>query len=149
MDTASAENSFVRARFANWEILSAAADSPRQATQKILSRDGTVVSFALTFLRGEDQRMIGIASTQATSSTPPIALRIDGGGSYRLKFGQCSPAGCHAFVPLGDKLRAELLAGKTALFTIEFSPGQPVEFPITLEGLSDALDAVERHADSS
>ncbi len=71
-----------------------------------------------------------------------LSLSVDGKEVGVAGFVRCLPPGCISEVALGEGLRAQLVAGRTAEFAVSLTPRRQASVRIPLDGLGAALRAL-------
>lgn len=143
-------------RFGGWEVACRAADSTVRtgasscmATQRLAPAASRDPVFAMTIARGDTvpRGYFGVISVPLGGYLAPgLEMRVDKGPPYKILFETCNPAGCHAGFPISRGLLASMRHGRSIKVRLWTGKTSPVDVAVTLDGLGDALAAIEARA---
>jgi invasion protein IalB len=71
---------------------------------------------------------------------PGIEMSVDGGPGFKLLYETCDDVGCHAGYKITGEIASALKKGSVATHKVYDSRQKPVSVPVSLKGLSKALE---------
>lgn len=77
---------------------------------------------------------------------PGLHIRVDSGPVRNVALHHCRSAGCIALVPLSADFRKQLEAGRRAAVTFFAMNGQGITVPVSLDGFTAGIVALEKRA---
>ena len=101
-----------------------------------------VLRIAVGYIPKRDQPVAVITMPLGISLPPGVQIKVDDNEAVRVPVERCEPQGCRAGVILGDKLLAQMKAGKTADVTFDDGARHPITVPVSLKGFTAGLSSL-------
>lgn len=113
--------------------------------QKVTSEDRPNVGLTVTYLNPTkgDEGTLQIQAPLGVILPRHLGLKVDGKDVGNVPFLRCFASGCLARAQVPTELLKTLRNGKTAVFIIFDTPEAGIGIPISLKGLSPAIDALK------
>ncbi len=142
------------AAYGDWVLRCQRVNDKSQAcevaqTIQVKDKDRTVPVAQITFSRaksGEPLRIMVVLPTNIVlPSSAALALSEKDARPIELPWRRCIPGGCVAEVqPPADALKAYLTAAEPGRLTFTDATGRPMVLPLSLRGLQQAIEALNR-----
>lgn len=131
------------AHAADWAVRCASDGTQCEAWQRLMVK-GTVqrmAEIAIGFPDGPGQPARGVMVLPLGIMLPAgVKLSIDNAAPYGAQVRYCTHDGCMAFLTLDDVVLTELRKGRAATLAFQSFAGKDVTLPISLNGITAALD---------
>ncbi len=136
--------------FGNW-LVSCKVDEQdgRQGcfiVQNLVLREGgqRVLQVAIGFVEEAPEPIALISLPLGISLPPGTTLRVDELEPTRIAIERCEPNGCRAGLKLGEEILKTLTNGKQLSVTFYDAKRQPIDVPLSLEGIKEGLAALSK-----
>ena len=135
--------------FGDWQILCDPMDEGEQCalSQYVVAEDRDEVRLnAFFFYPPEDSEtlLLSILVPLNVILTRRLGMQIDDEGHQQFDFIRCSDAGCLVSIEVDGSLRTAFQNGNEALFVFFFEDTEGVGVPVSLNGITDGLEALPR-----
>lgn len=112
--------------------------------QNLVLREGgqRVLQFAIGFVEATPEPIALLSLPLGISLPPGAEIRIDDGEPTRLLIERCEPNGCRAGLKLEAEILKELRGGKQMSVTFFDAKREPIEVPLSLNGIGAGLEAL-------
>ena len=117
------------------------------AEQKVTSEDRPNVGLTVTYLKPKKKDEGGTLQIQAPLGVVlqrRLGLKVDGKDVGNVPFERCIASGCWARSQMPAELLKIFTTGKSAVFIIFDTPESGIGIPISLNGLSPAIAALDK-----
>ncbi len=98
-----------------------------------------LVSAAIRKIEGQDKQRFMIMVPLGMAIPLGVQVKIDEGKPHKLPYSICTPGGCTAEIEADDKLLGEMKKGKRMIVAAINRLGNPIGFPVPLNGFGPAL----------
>ena len=155
--TAAAPPAAAPERIGDWEFVCPAASADgkpdgkpgKRSCRLVQNHAGTGGGTVLLITIVQDTAKIPVAVVSVPEGVylaPGIELTVDQGQSFKLLYETCNPSGCHAGFKIEGDIAAALKKGQIASHKVFDSKQQPVTIPVSLKGLTKALERLQQEA---
>ena len=114
--------------------------------QNLVLREGgqRVLQVAIGFVAEAPEPIALISLPLGISLPPGTTLKIDELEPKRVPIERCEPNGCRAGLKLGEEILKSLVTGKQLSVTFYDAKRQPIDVPLSLEGIEEGLAALSK-----
>ena len=114
--------------------------------QRLVSRDNQarLLEVAIGFPAGQGAARGVVILPLGVDLSQPLTLAVDDKAPLGFKVRYCLMDGCYAFLTLPPDVLATMKAGALAAISFKTFDGQPGKLPLSLDGFSAALGAIQK-----
>jgi invasion protein IalB len=132
-------------KFGDWELVCPAPSGETKSKCRLVQNhaagNGQTALLVTILMDDSGKTPVAVVSVpKRVYLAPGIEMAIDGGPGFKLLYETCDDAGCHAGYKVTGDIAAALRKGTVAAHKIYDSKQKPVVVPVSLKGLSKALD---------
>ena len=138
--------------FGDWKLLcgvgkkTADRNDRCRVSQSVISEKTKARLFLVRVFKGTPAVAM-VSTPHSIFLKPGLVVKIDDHSSRAFSFETCNEDGCHIGIPLNPLLSAELRSGKRAVFHFFDGAQHRVSIPVSLNGFSNALNALNKTAE--
>ncbi len=146
--TADAQEESLKSTHGDWLVKCGKPPGSKESIcwveQKVTSEDRPNVGLTVTYLKPTkgDEGTLQIQAPLGVILPRRLGLKVDGKDVGNVPYLRCFASGCLARAQVPAELLKTLRSGKTAVFIIFDTPEAGIGIPISLKGLSPAIDAL-------
>lgn len=147
--TARAEEGTVKAQHGDWQVVckpppAGAKGEVCALVQSVSAEDRQNVGLTIYFQKFTNgSRVLRVFAPLGVLLPTGIGLKIDNADVGHAPFLRCQSFACYAQVVADDTLIGKFKNGKTAMFVIFQSEEAGIGIPVSLNGFSQAIDALK------
>ncbi len=114
--------------------------------QNLVLREGgqRVLQVAIGFVKEASEPIALISLPLGISLPPGTTLRVDELEPKRVPIERCEPNGCRAGLKLSEEILKSLISGDQLSVTFYDAKRQPIDVPLSLEGIEEGLAALAK-----
>jgi len=110
-------------------------------TENLFAKSGETIAH-IVYVEGDHERL-EIVVPHGVLLQPGMGFSVGKDAVKAYPYETCDAAGCLAFVPVDDAMRAALLANGDGQIVLMPPQGKPIGFKYSLKGFSDGVKALE------
>ena len=112
--------------------------------QNVVLREGgqRVLQVAIGFIKEASEPIALISLPLGISLPPGTTLKVDELEPKRVPIERCEPNGCRAGLKLSEEILENLISGDQLSVTFYDAKRQPIDVPLSLEGIENGLTAL-------